>query len=142
MLFPFLVSLLETPYPISPSPASLRMLPDPRTHIVLPCGPGIPLYQGIEPSEDQGPLLPLMSNKVILCYICGWSYGSLYVYSLVGGSVPGSSGVSGWLILCSSHGVTNPFRSFSPFSNSSIGDPALSPMVGSEHQPLYLSGSG
>jgi hypothetical protein len=26
---------------------------------------------GIAPSQDQGPLLPLMSDKVILCYICG-----------------------------------------------------------------------
>ena len=38
-------------------------------------------------------------DKAILCYICSWSNGSLHVYSLVGGLVPGSSGVSGWLIL-------------------------------------------
>jgi hypothetical protein len=31
---------------------------------------------------------------------------------------------------CSSYGVVNPFNSFSPFSNSSIGDPVVSPMVG------------
>jgi hypothetical protein len=31
---------------------------------------------------------------------------------------------------CSSYGVANPFNSFSPFSNSSIRDPTLSPMVG------------
>jgi hypothetical protein len=41
----------------------------------------------------------------------------------------------------SSYGVANPFNSFSPFSNSSTGDPMLSPMVGFEHPPLYLSGS-
>jgi hypothetical protein len=40
---------------------------------------------GIEPPQDQGPLLSLMSNKAILCYICSWSYGSLHVYSLFGG---------------------------------------------------------
>jgi hypothetical protein len=40
-----------------------------------------------------------MPNKAILCYICGWSLGSLHVYSLVGGLVPASSGWSGWLIL-------------------------------------------
>jgi hypothetical protein len=28
------------------------------------------------------------------------------------------------------------------FSNSSVGDPVLSPMVGCENPPLYLSGSG
>jgi hypothetical protein len=35
---------------------------------VLP-HPHIPLHWGIEPSQDQGPLLPLMPDKVILCYI-------------------------------------------------------------------------
>jgi hypothetical protein len=35
--------------------------------------------------------------------------------------------------------VTNPFSSF---SNSSIGDPMLSPMNGCVHSPLYLSGTG
>jgi hypothetical protein len=29
-------------------------------------------------------------NKAILCYICGWTHGSLHVYFLVGGLVPGS----------------------------------------------------
>ena len=43
---------------------------------------------------------------------------------------------------CSVHGAANSLSSFSPFSNSSIGDPVLSPMVDCEHQPLYLSGSG
>jgi hypothetical protein len=42
---------------------------------------------------------------------------------------------------CSSYGAANPFSSFSSFSNSSIGDPMLTPMVGCEHPPLYLSGS-
>jgi hypothetical protein len=36
----------------------------------------------------------------------------------------------------------NPFSSFSTFSNSSIVDPKLSPMVGCENLPLYLSGYG
>jgi hypothetical protein len=41
-----------------------------------------------------------MSHKAILCYICSWSHGSLQVYSLVGGLVPGNSGVGGevWLV--------------------------------------------
>ena len=82
-----------------------------------------------------------MSNEVILCYKCYWSHGSLHVYTLVGGLVPGSYG--GDLVVwycCSSYGAANPFSFFSPFSNSSIGNPVLSPMVGCE--PLYLSGSG
>lgn len=33
-------------------------------------------------------------------------------------------------------GVTNTFSSFSQFSNSSIGDPALSPVIVCEHLPL------
>jgi len=31
-----------------------------------------------------------MSDKVILCYICSWSHGSLHVYSLLGSLVPRS----------------------------------------------------
>jgi hypothetical protein len=51
---PFLVSPLKIPYPLSspPSPNPPTPIPD----------PGIPLYWGIEPSQDQGPLLPLMAD--------------------------------------------------------------------------------
>ncbi|EDL30654.1 mCG146276, partial [Mus musculus] len=69
------------------------------SHSLLPPCPGIPQHWSMEPSQDQGPLLPLMSGQVILCYTCSWSHGSLHVYSLVGGLVPGSTGGSGWLIL-------------------------------------------
>jgi hypothetical protein len=48
-----------------PSPAAAHQ----PTHSLLP-GPGIPLQWGIEASQDQEPLLRLMSNKVTLCYIC------------------------------------------------------------------------
>jgi hypothetical protein len=61
--------------------------------------PGIPLYWIIKPPQDQGPPLPLMPDKAIICYLHGWSHGFLHVYSLVGGLVTGSSGESGWLIL-------------------------------------------
>ena len=87
MLSPFLVSPWKI---LSHSPCS-------PTHPLLLPGPGIPLHWGIEPSEDQGSPLPLMTVKAILCYIWGWSHGSLYVYSLVGGLVPGSSG-GYWLV--------------------------------------------
>jgi hypothetical protein len=40
-----------------------------------------------------------MPDKAILYYICGWSHGSLHVYSLVGSLVLGSSGGTGWFIL-------------------------------------------
>jgi hypothetical protein len=53
-------------YPLSsfPYPCSL-------THPLLLHCPGIPLHWNTETSQDQGPLLSLMS----LCYICGWSLG-------------------------------------------------------------------
>jgi hypothetical protein len=57
----------------------------------------------------------LMPEKVILCYICSW-------IPFVGVLVPGSSGVCliGWYC-CSAYGVANPFSSFTPLPNSSIG---------------------
>ena len=72
-------------YPIFPLPASMRGLPHPPTHshhpATLPPYPSIPLHKGIEPFQDQELLLPLMSDKVILCYICIQSHGSFRVYS-------------------------------------------------------------
>ena len=62
MLFPFPVSPPQTPIP-SPSPAYMRVCP----HPLPPHPPGIPLHWGIKPSQDQGPLLPLMLGKAILC---------------------------------------------------------------------------
>jgi hypothetical protein len=82
----------------TPSPCFYKGVPLP-THTLLPCYSGIPLHWGTEPSQDQGPLLPLMSNNAILCCMCIWSHWSLHVYSLVGGLVPGSSGMSAWLTL-------------------------------------------
>ena len=67
MLSPFLVSPPETPYPILlPLPASIRVL----THPPPPPCPGIPLYWDMEPPQDPGPLLSLMSDKVTLYCIC------------------------------------------------------------------------
>jgi hypothetical protein len=115
----------------------------PVTHpLLLPC-PHIPLnwdtywaFIGLRNTP------PIDANKATLCYMCSWSLGSLDVYSLVGGLGPRSSGWGeiGWYC-CSSYGVANPFSSFSPFSNSSIGYPTLNPMVDCKHLLLYLSGS-
>jgi hypothetical protein len=68
ILSPFLISSPKTLlfHPTSPS---LLTYP-----FQLPC-PGITLQCGIEPSQDQGPLLSLTSHKPILCYICSWSLG-------------------------------------------------------------------
>ena len=92
------VSSPETPYPILSPPASIRVLPHPPTHSHLHT-PGIPLYWCMDPSKDLGPLLPQMSSNAILCYIGGWSHGTLYVFSLFGDLVCESPGQSGWLIL-------------------------------------------
>ena len=77
-----------TPLPSIPSPCS------PTYPLLLP-GPGIPLDWGIEPSQDQGPLLPLMTNYAIFCYKCSWSHESHHVHSLVGSFVPGNSRLTG-----------------------------------------------
>jgi hypothetical protein len=42
---------------------------------------------------------------------------------------------------CYPNRAANTLSSFSPFIKSSIGHPALSPMVGCEYPPLYLTGS-
>ena len=57
------------------------------------------IYWGIEPSQGQRPLLPVMFDKAFLCYIWGWSHGSLHMYSSFGGLVPGSSGGTGSYML-------------------------------------------
>jgi hypothetical protein len=53
-VIPFLVSPPKIPYPL-PVP----LLPNPPTPIP---GPVIPLYWGIVPSQDLGPLLPLITD--------------------------------------------------------------------------------
>jgi hypothetical protein len=110
--FSWIFSLVNfTCYPLSRSPApNPPPPPKPQSHPSSPCSmrvflhPPTPasaspprnitghhLHWDIKLSQDQEPLLPLMPHKAILCYICSWSHGSLQVYSLVGGSVPGSS---------------------------------------------------
>jgi hypothetical protein len=75
----------------------MRLLPThPPTHSHLPTL-AFPYTGGIDPSQDQGPLLPFMPDKAIIYYISSWGHGSLHVYSLVGGLVPGSTESSGWL---------------------------------------------
>ena len=72
--------------------ASKRVFPNQPTHPLLP---SISLCWSIKPPQDQGPPLPLMPDKAILCYICCWSHGSFHMYSLVSGLVPGNSGNTG-----------------------------------------------
>ena len=75
IFFIFISNVIQVSlYPIPPPTASMRVFPYP------PHCPPIPLHSGIEPFQDQGPFIPLMPDKAILCYICGWSHGSLHVY--------------------------------------------------------------
>ena len=87
---PLSLLLLKIPYPIPPPSAH------PSSHDFLIC---IPVFWIIQPSHDQGPLLSLISEMVIFCYICSWSRGTLHIYALVGVLVPGSSGSTSWYIL-------------------------------------------
>ena len=90
MLSPFPVYTQKATFS-SPS-ASMRVFPHSSTYTHPPPCPGIPLHWSIKPSMDQGLFLLLIPDKAILCYICSWSYGSLHVYSFLGGLVTGSSG--------------------------------------------------
>lgn len=76
MLTPFPVFPPQNPYPLSPPPAFMRALPN---LPILPQCPSIPLPWVIEPPQDQGPPLPLMTDKGLLCYISSWTNdGSTY----------------------------------------------------------------
>ena len=92
IFFIYISNVIPFPGLLTEKPLFHSSIPCSPTHpLPLPC-PVIPLHWGIEPSQDQGPLLPLMSNKVILYFMCGWSHCSLQVYALVHGLVPGKSG--------------------------------------------------
>jgi hypothetical protein len=71
---PLHIPLISIP---SPSPLLLEGAPSP-TLPLLPYCSSIPLCWGIKPPQDQSLPLPLMSHKVILCYICIWSDGALW----------------------------------------------------------------
>jgi hypothetical protein len=60
-----------TPYPICPLPPTLCLHHGalPPTHLLLPHRSSILLHWGIKPPQDQGPPLPLMSDKAFLYYI-------------------------------------------------------------------------
>ena len=137
-MFSLLTLQILSPFHISPPKIFLFHLPSPSslTHtLLLPC-PGIPLCWAIKPSQDQGPLLSLMSHKVILCYICGWSLESLLVCSLV----PGSSGGTSWFILLFLLWGCKPLQVLGSFLWLFHWGPC--PMDGCEPPLLFLSDTG
>jgi hypothetical protein len=135
----FHVSPPEPPYPTHPPPASIT----PPTH---PPTPGFPPLCSLtlkhQSSQAQGPFFSLMSNMGILSHICGCHLGSLYVYSLVGGQIRWSSGGSGRLTLLLPQWGCNPPQLLQSLFQLLTRDSMLNPMVGCQHLPLYLSGSG
>ena len=119
-----------------PLPTCFYESASPQTNLYPPHCLGIPLYWGTKDlySYDARQCCPLLymglEPKVSLCV------------PFVGGLVLVSSGgLVGWYYT-SFYGIANPVRSFSPFSSSFIGVPVLSPMLGCEHLPLFLSVSG
>ena len=85
---PCLYSAKTTSHP--PSPLSLSCILPP-IYPLLPHPSSIPLCWGIKPPQLQEPPLPLMPAKTIICCICSYSNGPIFVYSLVGNLLPGSS---------------------------------------------------
>jgi hypothetical protein len=61
---------LEISY-LSPPPASMRVLPYLPTPFYLPAFEFPYTGASNKPSQDQEPLLPLILDKAILCYMCG-----------------------------------------------------------------------
>jgi hypothetical protein len=89
----------------------------------------------IDAQQSHSLLHMRLEPWVLPCILIGWWFSPWELWR--------RWDLIGWYC-CSSCGAVNPFSSFSSFSNSSIGDPpsVLSPMVGWEHLPLCLSGSG
>jgi hypothetical protein len=82
---PFQDSPSETPYPIPPPHASMRVLSNLPSHSSF-----LPWHA---PTQGHwtlsGPRVsPPTDAKAILYNICSWSHGSLHVYSLVSDPVP------------------------------------------------------
>jgi hypothetical protein len=132
VLCPYLVSpLLETPIPSLP--ASMRVfLHPPTTPTSLPT---ITLHWGIyqavigprtSPPIDAWQGHPLLHMHLEPYVHFGWWFSPWELWE---------AGEGLRLLFC---GVANPFSSFSPFFNSSIGDPTLSAVVGRQHPTLYL----
>jgi hypothetical protein len=137
MLFSLLTFSSSNPHPICPPSASMSVLPLQRHH------PSISLCWGIQPSQEQGPPLPLMPDKTILCYmqleprvpLCvlfGWWFSSGG-----GGDLSARLTLLFFLWGCKPLQILQSFPLILP-----LGSPMLSLMVDLKHPHLYWSGSG
>ena len=127
--------LLPPPFSL-PFPLPLHLFPW-RCSLSQPPSPvqclGILLHWENVPSLDQSPLLPLMSDNAVLCYICNWSYESLHVCSLAGVLVPGSFGGSDWLMMLFFPWGCKSFQLLQSF--------VLAPSIGSQCSVRWLAAS-
>ena len=122
------------------SPSSMRVLPHPTTHSHLAAlaFPYTGALISLRPKGCSSHLCPTRPSSATYAAIAMDTFMCtpwLVVQSL------GALGGLAYGHCCFLYGVANPLSSFSSFSNSSIGNPTLSPMIGCEHPPLYLSGS-
>ena len=133
MISPFPVSLPESPYFIVPPSASVSMFPHPPTPESSPWHSPTLGHQAFTGPRASPPIDVWLGHPLHIrlepwvspCVLFDWWFSPWELWGA-------------WLVDI----VANPFSSFSPFSNSSIEDLVLSPMVACEHLPLYLPGSG
>ena len=128
----YILNVSQFPFRKSPIPSHIPLLPNPPTPIP---GPGIPLYWGIETSQDLALLLPLMNYKIILCYKYSWSNKFYHVFSLNSGLVPRCSEGTGQFISMFLLWDFKAIQMLSTFYSSFIGDLVLCPMDDCEHLP-------
>ena len=147
-MFSFIRFQILSPFLVSPIPSTFPLLTNPPT-------PTSPSWNSptlghwaftrprASPLIDVPQVYPLLHMQlepwIPSCALFGW-FGLVW-FGLVG-LVPGVLGLLVSSYCCSSYGAATPFSSLGPFSSSSTGDPALSPMDGCVHSHLHLSGTG
>ena len=129
--------LLESRHYMTSLLASVRGFP--HSHIYLPLNSPTLRCRVVTDPRASPPIDARQGHPLLHIWLKPWPCMCtpwLVVYSL--GDL---WGLVGWYCY-SSYGVENPFSSFSPFSDSYIGETFLSLMVCCKHLLLYLSGSG
>jgi hypothetical protein len=139
--YPLCQFMSRSPLPIPHAPVSMRVLPHQPTPDTLTWNSLTLGHQAYPGPMDPSPIDAQQCHPLLHIRL-EQPPPPPHVYTFVVSSVRESSGgLVSWHYY-SSIGVTNCYRSFSLFSSSFIGESMLSPMVGCEHPPLYLSGSG
>ena len=99
MLFPFSVSPPETPYPILPPPASMRVLSHPHNHPTSPPWHCPTLgHQAFTGPRASPPIDVTQGHPLLNMQLEAGAIGPS-MYTLVAGLVPRSSEGTGWFLL-------------------------------------------